>query len=232
MLVYDPELYNRTGVFQDRWHAGRMLSEMLAAEFSRIDFAVVAIPAGGVPVGVTISESLKTELKVMIVSKMLFPWTTEAGFGAMSVFGDVQLNENAVRYFGLDEESINIQMKLTEEKIKKRARLIPDRFLDFEGYKKGVLVDDGLASGYTMLVAIESAKRFFEEIYVAVPTASRSAIDLIENECDGVFCLNLKDFYPFAVAEAYVEWYDISEKEMVDLLKNHLEGKIKDNGPY
>lgn len=96
--------------------------------------------------------------------------------------------------------------------------MIPEERLVREKNEIAILVDDGLASGYTMLVALKSARRFYDRIYVAVPTASTHAIDLISRNCDGIFCVNLRDIYPYAVADAYLEWHDVSDDEMLKLL--------------
>lgn len=98
-------------------------------------------------------------------------------------------------------------------------KIIPEKYLLKEGNEIAFLVDDGLASGYTMLVAIKSARRFYDKVYVAVPTASSHAINLISKSCDGIFCVNLRDVYPYAVADAYLEWHDVSEEEMLEFLK-------------
>ena len=213
MFIYDQSLYNKFYVFRDRVDAGKRLSKFIP-EF---DF-VVAIPAGGVPVAAEVAKEKKAMLKVLLVSKVLFPWTTEAGFGAVSEFGDVVLDDEMAKRLG--KTVVDFQVKKTIEKIKRRRELIPDRFLIKEKMKgKAVLIDDGLATGYTMLTAIRAAKRFFDEVYVAVPTASKSAVELIENECKCVYVLNLRDVYPYAVADAYEIWYDVSEEEMLEILK-------------
>ena len=99
-------------------------------------------------------------------------------------------------------------------------KIIPEECLIGEENELAFLVDDGLASGYTMLVALKSARRFYDKIYVTVPTASSHAVNLISRNCDGIFCINLRDVYPYAVADAYLEWHDVSDEEMVGFLEN------------
>ncbi len=214
MLVYDEALYNKFYVFRDRVDAGRKLAKFIP------DFEyVVAIPAGGVPVAAEVAKAKNAGLKVLLVSKVLFPWTTEAGFGAVSEFGDVILNEDVASRLG--RKVVEFQVEKTIEKVRRRRNLIPEKFLIRERRDvKAVLIDDGLATGYTMLTAIRAAKRFFKKVYVAVPTASKSAVDLIERECSCVYVLNLRDLYPYAVADAYEEWHDVSEEEMLEILKS------------
>jgi putative phosphoribosyl transferase len=81
-------------------------------------------------------------------------------------------------------------------------------------------VDDGLASGYTMLAAITFVKRKSPlKIIVAVPTASKKTVDSILPEVDELVCLNIRSGYPFAVADAYEDWYDLTDEDVLELLK-------------
>ncbi|WP_290624104.1 MULTISPECIES: phosphoribosyltransferase [unclassified Archaeoglobus] len=220
-VIQDKKYYNKFGVFRNRTDAGNKLADLIVrhldVDADKTD--VVAIPAGGVPVASAMAKKIGLKLKVLLVSKILFPWTTEAGFGALSMFGEFELNESAVHHYKLSDEVVKEQIKKTEEKIAKRLEMIPEECLIGEGNELAFLVDDGLASGYTMLVALKSARRFYDKIYVAVPTASSHAVDLVSGKCDGVFCINLRDIYPYAVADAYLEWHDVSDEEMLEFLK-------------
>ena len=87
--------------------------------------------------------------------------------------------------------------------------------------KVAVIVDDGLASGYTMLEAVNFVKsKQVKKIIVAVPTASESSIYLLLPEVDEIYCLNARALYPFAVAEAYMKWYDVGDEEVIALLRD------------
>ena len=89
----------------------------------------------------------------------------------------------------------------------------------FQG-KVVILVDDGLASGFTMLTAARSIiKSGPEKLIVAVPTASLGAIELLAPEVDEIVCLNVRSSLSFAVAEAYENWHDLSDEEVLKLLK-------------
>lgn len=211
-LVYDENLYNKFYVFRDRQDAGRKLARFIP-DFENI----IAIPAGGVPVAAEVSKIKGAELKILLVSKILLPWTTEAGFGAVSMFGDIEINKKLAEK--LDEDVINLQIEKTIEKIEHRKKLIPEKFFNFKKGSSAVLVDDGLASGYTMLVAVKSARRFFNKVAVASPTASSFAVKLLKEYCD-LYVLNLRDLYPYAVADAYINWYDVSDEEVLEILKN------------
>jgi|Deesub1362A_J573_1020465.scaffolds.fasta_scaffold00110_6 predicted phosphoribosyltransferase len=225
MIIHNEHLHNKLRVFKNRYHAGEVLTTLIKEHFKHLDWEVVAVPAGGVPVGIAIAERLNTDLKLIVVSKITFPWTTEAGFGAVNMFGDVLLNEKAIDVFHLSDEVVESQKKMAEKKVERRVELIPKEFLKFER-DACIVVDDGLASGYTMLCATRGLKRAYKQIIVAVPTASKNSADMISKECD-VITANLRDFHPFAVADAYSEWHDLSEKEMLKMLESYKTKKSK-----
>jgi len=100
-----PELREHTRVFQDRFHAGQILARMI--ENDDIENGIIlAIPAGGVPVGVVVAEKTGLDLDVAVVSKITLPWNTEAGYGAVAFDGRVQLNEDLMRRVNLTVEDV------------------------------------------------------------------------------------------------------------------------------
>ncbi|SNZ11372.1 Predicted phosphoribosyltransferase [Persephonella hydrogeniphila] len=219
-LIEDKTLHNKVYVFEDREEAGDKLSEFLKSIADK-NSIVLAIPSGGVPVGVKIAKKLNIPFDLLLVKKITYPWNTEAGFGAVSIEGDYVLNEEAVKYSGLTEDTINSQKEKTIQILKHRDKTFRNnRPIPHITGKTVILVDDGLASGYTMLTAIKMVKRKKpKKIIVAVPTCSKSAIDSLLNEVDYIVCLNYRDFYPYAVADAYRNWYDLSDEDVLYYLK-------------
>jgi len=222
IVIEDPRLRNRLGVFKDRNEAGKILARSLE-EFKGKDGVVLAIPSGGVPIGLAISTHLELPFDMLIIRKLPIPGNTEAGFGAMSLEGDMILNDPMVKMFGLSDRAIQVQIGSVQEELKARNRIFRGSRSKPDLRKKVViLTDDGLASGYTMMAAARMVKRQEpEEIVVAVPTASLHTIDLIAKEVDKIICLNIRTGSYFAVAEAYRNWYDLSREEVVNLLKAH-----------
>ncbi|MDI6826464.1 MAG: phosphoribosyltransferase family protein [Candidatus Aenigmarchaeota archaeon] len=219
-LIEDPKLRNKKRIFENREQAGLLLAEKLK-RYSNEDAIVLAIPAGGVPVGKVIAEKLKVKFDLMVVRKIQFPDNPEAGFGAISHDGEIVFNQNLMKQSFLTKEIIDEQIKKTKKEIERRVKLFcrERRFPELKG-KIVILVDDGLASGYTMLVAIRSVKKQKpRRIIVAVPTGNSGAINLVGKEADEVYCLNVRDEFYFAVADAYVEWYDLSNREVLELLR-------------
>jgi len=160
---------------------------------------------------------------MLIIRKLPIPGNPEAGFGAISLEGDMILNDSLVKMLGLSDEVIEEQAELVLEELKARNRIFRGNRpqTDLKG-KVVILTDDGLASGYTMMVAARMVGRQQpERIVVAVPTASLHTIDLIAEEVDEIICLNVRTGSYFAVAEAYRNWYDLSRDEVVYQLKQH-----------
>jgi predicted phosphoribosyltransferase len=220
-VIEKEALRDRPGVFRDRWEAGGVLGDMLRTEYGgRDDVHVLAIPAGGVPVGLKVREILEAPFDLVIARKLKIPDNPEAGFGAMAYGGGKFLNEPLVAELGLDEGDIEAEAEAVELELEKRNRLFREGrpFPDLTG-RTVLLVDDGLASGYTMLSALRMATdRGARSAVTAVPTAPQRTIDRLRSEADAIVCPNVRTGMFFAVADAYVRWYDLQEEEVLDLL--------------
>jgi predicted phosphoribosyltransferase len=219
-IIEDKTLRDKTFVFQDREDAGRRLSEYLL-DYRNTDSIVLAIPAGGVAVAKEIKDVLSLFLDLLIVRKIQIPWNPEAGFGAINLDGYVVFNEDLLGHLNLTERVITSQVEKTRESLRKRNFLFRGG-RDFPSLKDKtiILVDDGLASGYTMISAIEFTKRRNpSKIVVAVPTGSHKTVKKISSFVDYLYCLNIREDYPYAVAEAYRNWYDVSDEEVLRIIK-------------
>jgi len=226
-LIEDLRLRNRTFVFKDRDHAGTLLAEKLA-EYTGKEVVLFAIPAGGVPIAAVLSKRLQVPFDVLVVRKIHIPWNREAGFGAVSWDGTIRFNEPLLALLGLTENEIARCIAAEKEEIEKRMRLFRGQkpFPDISG-KIAIVVDDGIASGFTMLVAISSLKKKEpKEIIIAVPTASMSAIQMMSTEVDKIVCLNIREGRTFAVADAYKKWYDLENEDVVKILKEAVSTKF------
>ncbi len=221
MIVELPELRDRIHVFRDRSHAGEVLAGMLAPRFDRrANVVVLAIPAGGVPVAAPIAQRLALPLDLAVVSKITLPWNPEAGYGAVAFDGSVHLNERLVRELGLSEAEIEQGVARTREKVRRRdADLRAGRSYAAVKGLHAVLVDDGLASGFTLRAAIAAVRATgAAAISVAVPTAHESSADAVVEAVDAIYCPNLRGSRRFAVADAYRCWSDVDERTVAALL--------------
>ena len=221
-IIEDPAYRERVFVFRNRLHAGRLLSDKLREYAGKENAVLLALPAGGVPVGYVIAKILGVLMDVVVVRKIQIPWNTEAGFGALTWDGEAVLNEPLVRQLGLTRIMINDSISKTKRIIQMRLRKFrEDKPLPDLKDKITILVDDGLASGFTMLAAARSIKKNNpEKIVVAVPTASLRAIELLAPELDEIVCPNIRSGPVFAVADAYKNWYDLTDEEVTNILKS------------
>ncbi|MHA2301584.1 MAG: phosphoribosyltransferase [Candidatus Thorarchaeota archaeon] len=206
--------------YRDRTHAGRVLVEELKKEEWVHKPLVLAIPNGGVAVALPIAEALEADLDVIIVRKLQIPHNPEAGFGSLTSLGTMILNDALVKRIGLTEDDIKIVRKKTEAQIAERREAYADLAgLHVPDGREIIIVDDGLASGYTMLAAIQSVRESKPmSITVAVPTSSSSATSKISPVVDRFVCPRVESGFVFAVANAYENWYDAPDEEVIDAL--------------
>jgi len=218
--IFDlPKLRNRVRVFRDRKSAGKVLVGMLE-EFRGSDAMVLGIPAGGIAVAVEIAGKLHLPLDLAVVSKITLPWNSEAGYGAVAFDGTVMLNEALLSRLNLSDLEIQAGIRKTEQKISGRLTSLRggQPMPDFK--RPIILVDDGLASGFTVRVAIKALRRAgTTKVFVAVPTAHSESAETIVEEVEAIYCPNLRRGLSFAVADAYQQWSDVDEQEAVRLLR-------------
>ncbi len=207
-------------VFENRQDAGRQLAEKLG-EYKDQSVVVLAIPNGGVPVALEVASALKADLDLIICRKIPLPLTPEGGFGACADDGTIILNEEIVKRVGLSRQQIEYEASKVRAEIKRRSLLHKgDRPLVGISGKIVILMDDGLASGITMMAAVESVRhRRPKGIVVAVPCASAVAVKQLERVTDKVVTCITGYMPRFAVADFYRHWYDVSDDEVVQYLR-------------
>ena len=125
-IIERPELHNRAHVFRDREDAGKVLSQMME-EYKGTPAIVMAIPAGGLPVGAKIAKELALSLDVAVASKVTLPWNTEAGYGAVAFDGTVRLNDDLVKRLNLSEQQVEEDIVKTRAKVRRPFRLVQTR---------------------------------------------------------------------------------------------------------
>ena len=212
--------------YHDRNHAGTVLAEEIKKTMEWSNPLVLAIPNGGVSVAMPIANALNAGLDVIIVRKLQIPRNPEAGFGALTSLGTMILNENLVARIGLSENDI----EAVRERTLKQIELRKEAYSGLVGIEnpKGrdvILVDDGLASGFTMVAAIQSVKMTKpKSTTVAVPTSSKSAVQRVKPLADSLVCPRIESGFVFAVANAYENWYDVPESEVLEFLRAYRTG--------
>ena len=206
--------------YRDREDAGRALASRLQ-DYRKKDVIVLAIPNGGVPVAVVIAEELGAELYLMIVRKLQIPDNPEAGFGALTSDGFLLLNKPLIKHLDISEADILKQKEKALKTIRSRRKNFGKQAEPPSLYDRTVvLVDDGLASGFTMEAALRSVKnQGAGQIVIAVPTSSMTAYRRLESQVHKIVCPDLSRLRIFAVANAYQHWYDLDEQEVLNVLK-------------
>lgn len=221
-IIEFTEFKNRPAVFRDRNEAGKILGQMLAPRYrNKADVLILTIPMGGLPVALEIQKALASPMDMVIVRKIQIPGNTEAGFGAMTQEGDLFLNEPLMAHLNLDPDQISRQTEKVKQELEIRnRRLRRNRPLPRLEERTVILVDDGLASGYTMKATVFlAAKHCAARKIIAVPTATSRVLDEFKESVDEIYCPNIRDLSPFAVAAAYQRWHDINEAEAEALLE-------------
>jgi predicted phosphoribosyltransferase len=206
-------------IFENRQDAGRRLVAKLC-EYNDQPVVVLAIPNGGVPVALEVAGALKADLDLIICRKIPIPLNPEAGFGAIADDGTVVLNEEVVKRIGLNRQQIEHEASKVRAEIKRRSILYKgNRPLVRLSSRTVIIIDDGLASGVTMMAAVGSVRhRRPKEIVVAAPCASALAVKQLERVADKVVTCTMGFMPRFAVADFYRHWYDLSDDEVIRYL--------------
>lgn len=204
--------------FRDRSEAGRLLAEELES-YRGQDVVVYGLARGGVPVAAEVAKSLSAPLDAIIVRKLGAPTNPELAVGAVTSRGGAVLNESVMRSMGVSEDDVERIIAAEREEIERQESEIRGGSSPFSPTgKKAILIDDGLATGASMRAAVRAIRN--EEpasVIVAVPTASREACVMLENEADDVICLMVPESF-MAVGQWYEDFGQTSNEEVKALL--------------
>jgi len=206
-------------VFRDRRHAGRVLAQVLAGYANRSDVFVLALPRGGVPVAYEVADVLHAPLDVLVVRKLGVPGHEEYAMGALASGGVRVLNDEVVQRLGISDAAVDAVTRHEQRELERRERLYRGGrpLPDMRG-RTVILVDDGLATGSTMLAAVRALRaQQPARIVVAVPTAAAETCVQLRSEADEVVCATTPE--PFgAVGMWYDDFSQTSDEEVRELL--------------
>jgi putative phosphoribosyl transferase len=205
--------------FKDRVQAGELLAHQLTAYQGRPDVIILALPRGGVPVAYQVASQLGLPLDIIIVRKIGMPGHKEFAIGAIASGDTHYLQDDVIQAFSVPQNAIDLVLQDEAIELKRREQL----------YRHGraalpllhqtvILIDDGLATGSSMKAAIQTVrKQHPRHIIVAVPVASRSAVESIQADVDEVISLSTPD--PFsAVGQWYKDFDQTSDQEVIRTL--------------
>ncbi|HEY5253752.1 MAG TPA: phosphoribosyltransferase [Acidobacteriaceae bacterium] len=206
-------------VFPDRSAAGRMLSARLVQFANEKPLLVLALPRGGVPIAFEVAIALHAPLDVFLVRKLGFPGQEELAIGAIATGGARLLNAAIIRSLHLPPEQVEEITGRETKELERREHLYRgDRAaLNIDGHTV-ILVDDGIATGSSMRVAVTALRQKNpRKLIVAIPVAPSSICKQLQRESDVVVCLSTPpDFY--AVGEWYREFSQVSDNAVHELL--------------
>jgi putative phosphoribosyl transferase len=205
--------------FRDRREAGRALAAKLASYRGKDGLLVLGLARGGIPVGWEVASALHAELDVFLVRKLGAPQWPELAMGALANGGVVVMNTNVVSSLRISDEQVQavIDRETVELDRREHAYRGGRPVADPHG-KTVILVDDGIATGASMLAAVRTLRATGPEtIIVAVPVGSQSACQELAHEADDVVCATMPPDFE-AVGQVFIDFHQVTDNEVRELL--------------
>lgn len=210
-------------LFENRCHAGELLSEKLAAYRGRSPL-ILAVPRGGVAVALPVWRSLRGGLDLLITRKIGAPYQPELAVGAVSGEGFVMLNESLVAQLRVTPSYIDRSVKAEQAEIVRRLRLYrggrPAPEIDG---KVVLLIDDGVATGFTLMAALKGLRQKKpDELVLAVPVGPPDTLARLGEEVDALYCLDAPPHFG-AVGQFYRDFRQTTDAEVITALEEAWE---------
>lgn len=212
--------------YENRTQAGRLLAAALAQYKSKPDVVVLGLTRGGVPVAAEVANILEAPLDVIVVRKLGVPFQPELAMGAIAGDDTQFLDNNLVRALGISDQEVNTVIARERAEVERRERLYRDGrpALHLKEHT-AIVVDDGLATGSTMIAAVAFArKRSAKRVVLAVPVASEEAIAKLIDKVDECVCLATPDPF-FAVGDWYWDFRPVNDAEVIKLLEANTKAR-------
>lgn len=208
-----------TRTFCDRREAGRALADELMSYRDRDGVVVFGLARGGVPVAWEVAAALHAPLDVFLVRKLGVPHWSELAMGALASGGGVVMNDDVVANLRVTDEQVRGVIAAERAELVRREHAYRgDRPITDPRGKIVILVDDGIATGASMLAAVRAVRAAGpESIVVAVPVGPRSACRELALEADDVVCATMPPGFE-AVGQVYADFRQVSDDEVRELL--------------
>ena len=218
----------RAELFQDRRDAGLVLARAIQEwDMARDwrDGIVLGLPRGGVPVAYEVARTLDLPLDILVVRKLGVPGLGELAMGAVASDGTVAMNAAVLDEFRIPVEAVEAaaareKVEIERRELAYRNGRLPARI---EG-RTALLVDDGLATGASMLAAVRSVRPRAREVLVAVPVASESTCKEFRGEVDHMICARIRTPF-YSVGSFYRNFEQTSDEEVCTLLSQARDGR-------
>jgi putative phosphoribosyl transferase len=210
-------------IFKDRRDAGVALVQSMKSSRDWAGAIVLGLPRGGVPVAFEVARILSLPLDVLVVRKLGVPGFEELAMGAVASGGTLVVNESVVREFEISRELLESRAQEEQVEIERREGLYRDGRppAQIDG-RVAILVDDGLATGASMLAAVRALRPRAREVIVAVPVAAERTCSELSREVDQIFCV-IKPRSFMAVGMFYRNFNATSDEEVRHLLAHSHE---------
>jgi putative phosphoribosyl transferase len=202
-------------LFADRAEAGRALVSWIAPDGDPTAL-VFALPRGGIPVARPFADALGCPLLPVFVRKLPIPSSPEMGFGAVTIDGTVRLNREVIEAFRIRDSEVTRVVAEVRAELERRSTAYAGGWPlpPVEG-RDVWLVDDGLATGLSMLTAADMIRAHAPaSVSIAVPCSPTRTLDRVAPEVDATWCLAAQRLGPFAVAAFYADFHDLSDDEV------------------
>lgn len=221
----------RHALFRDRPDAAHVLAQELQ-DYRGQHPLILAIPRGAVPMGEAIAHALHGTLDVVLVHKLGVPFNPEFAMGAIAEDGHAWLSDVALDY-GIDPEDIAHEKAAQMETLRRRrARYTPARSPVDPAGRLVIIVDDGLATGATMVAALHAVRsRHPSSLICAVPVAARDSMEKVEQLADKVVCPHVRDDFA-AVGQFYDVFEQVDDDDVVRILERaQTDEDVSDDSP-
>lgn len=206
--------------FADRKDAGKRLASLLGDYAGAENALVLGLPRGGVVVGLEVAQALELPLDVWVTRKIGAPLNAELAIGAVDSDGELLLDENTAKLYEVSDRYIREEVTNQAVEIKRRYETYrgSDQAPDVTN-KTVLVVDDGVATGFTMMAALQSVRRNgANKLICAVPVASPRIISKLGQMSDEVSCISSPSYFG-AVGEFYRNFEQVSDDEVLECLK-------------
>lgn len=206
-------------MFKDRFDAGKQLGQKLIQFKNAQNTAILAVPSGGVPIGYELARELSVPLDVILTKKIGYPGNPDYTIGGVSL-DNVIVDKRALELSGdmeeyLKKEISNLRQKLREEALFYRN----DRKAQPIENKTIILVDDGISTGKNMEITIDLIKKLQpSKLIIALPVASKEALQLIKKKADEVVCLLVPELF-ITKSHWYNEFQNVDKDQIAQLLE-------------
>lgn len=207
-------------LFHDRRHAGQILAAHLTEYKGQPNVLVLGLARGGVVVASEVAKALSLPLNVVAPRKIGAPGNPELALGSIMENGEGVFNKSIIHSLGVSQSFINHEIEIEKARAQKRLALYRQYAPLPEIMNKTIiLVDDGIATGSTMLASIQSMRQAeAKQIVVAVPVAAPDAYRLVEEAADQVVCPHVREDF-FGVGMFYQRFDQTEDEEVVQILK-------------